>query len=40
MISYDVAVLKEIERRFFALQRKTEKPDRYIRMPARPMHNS
>ena len=34
MIYYDAAVLKKIERRFFALQRKTEKPDRNISMPA------
>ncbi len=33
MIYYDAAVLKKIERRFFAIQEKTEKPDRYIRMP-------
>jgi len=33
MIYYDAAVLKEIERRFFAIQRNTEKPDRYIQMP-------
>ena len=33
MIYYDAAVLKEIERRFLAIQRKTEKPDRYIEVP-------
>ncbi|MFH1927243.1 MAG: hypothetical protein ABIK79_15595, partial [Chloroflexota bacterium] len=35
MIYYDAAVLKEIERRFFAIQNKTEEPDRYIEMPAK-----
>ncbi len=34
MVYYDAAVLKEIERRFFAIQRRAEKPDRYIEMPA------
>ena len=33
MIYYDAAVLKEIEQRFFAIQSKTEQPDRYIEMP-------
>jgi YgiT-type zinc finger domain-containing protein len=33
MIYYDAAVLKEIERRFFAIQENSEKPDRYIQMP-------
>jgi YgiT-type zinc finger domain-containing protein len=33
MVYYDAAVLKEIERRFFAIQRKAEEPDRYIEMP-------
>ncbi len=33
MIYYDAVVLKEIERRFFAILRKSEKPDRYIQMP-------
>ena len=33
MIYYDAAVLKEIERRFFAIRGKTEKPDRYVRIP-------
>lgn len=33
MIYYEAAVLKEIERRFFAIQENTEKPDRYIQMP-------
>ena len=34
MVYYDAAVLKEIERRFFAIQRQAEKPDRVIQMPA------
>jgi YgiT-type zinc finger domain-containing protein len=34
MIYYDAAILKEIERRFFAIQQNTEKPDRYIQMPS------
>jgi YgiT-type zinc finger domain-containing protein len=33
MVYYDAAVLKEIERRFFAIQEKAEEPDRYIEMP-------
>jgi YgiT-type zinc finger domain-containing protein len=33
MVYYDAAVLKEIERRFFAIRQNTEKPDRYIQMP-------
>jgi YgiT-type zinc finger domain-containing protein len=33
MIYYNAAVLKEIERRFFAIQDKTEEPDRYISVP-------
>lgn len=33
MIYYDAAVLKEIERRFLAIQRKAEKPDRYVEVP-------
>ena len=33
MVYYDAAVLKEIERRFFAIQKKTEEPDRYIEVP-------
>lgn len=35
MVYYDADVLKEIERRFFAIQRKDERPDRYIKMPAK-----
>lgn len=33
MIYYDAAVLNEIERRFFAIDRKAEQPDRYIQIP-------
>ena len=32
-VYYDAAVLKEIERRFFAIRNKSEEPDRYINMP-------
>jgi YgiT-type zinc finger domain-containing protein len=35
MIYYDARVLKEIEKRFFAIQSKAEEPDRYIEMPAK-----
>ncbi len=35
MIYYDAAVLEEIERRFFAIQNKTEEPDCYIEVPAK-----
>jgi len=35
MVYYDAVVLKEIERRFFAIQRKDEEPERYIEMPAK-----
>lgn len=35
MVYYDAAVLKKIERRFFAIKRKDEEPDRYINMPAK-----
>lgn len=35
MLYYDAAVLKEIERRFFAIQDKLEEPDSYIEMPAK-----
>jgi YgiT-type zinc finger domain-containing protein len=34
MIYYDAAVLKEIERRFFAIQANQEPADHYIQMPA------
>ena len=33
MVYFDAAVLKEIERRFFAIQNNTEEPDRYIEVP-------
>jgi len=33
MVYYDAAVLKEIERRFFAIQQKIEEPDRYLEVP-------
>lgn len=35
MVYYDAAVLKKIETRFFAIQNKTETPDRYIEMPTK-----
>jgi YgiT-type zinc finger domain-containing protein len=35
MVYYEAAVLKEIERRFFAVQSKSEAPDRYISVPAK-----
>jgi YgiT-type zinc finger domain-containing protein len=35
MIYYDAQVLKEIERRFFAIRAKQEEPDRFIEMPAK-----
>ncbi|MBC8229193.1 type II toxin-antitoxin system MqsA family antitoxin [bacterium] len=35
MVYYDAAVLKEIERLFFAIQSKAEEPDQYIEMPAK-----
>lgn len=34
MVYYDAAVLKKIERRFFAIQQKSEQPDSYIQMPS------
>lgn len=33
MVYYEATVLKEIERRFFAIDKKTEEPDRYIEIP-------
>ncbi len=33
MVYYDASVLKNIERRFFAIYNKGEKPDKYIEMP-------
>jgi len=33
MIYYDAGVLKDIEQHFFAIQKKEEKPDAYIKLP-------
>lgn len=33
MVYYEAAVLKEIERRFFAIQQNLEQPDHYIEIP-------
>lgn len=33
MVYYDAEVLKKIEQKFFAIQRKDEKPDSYIELP-------
>jgi hypothetical protein len=33
MIYYNAEVLKKIENKFFAIQRKDEKPDSYIELP-------
>ena len=35
MLFYDVKVLKEIERKFFAIYDKVEEPDRYIEVPTK-----
>lgn len=35
MIYYDAAVLKEIERRFFAIRDRREEPDRHLHIPAK-----
>ncbi|MFH1574820.1 MAG: type II toxin-antitoxin system MqsA family antitoxin [Acidobacteriota bacterium] len=35
MIYYEAQVLKEIERRFFAIHAREEEPDRFIEMPAK-----
>lgn len=35
MVYYDATVLKEIERRFFAIRRHEEQPDRIIMMPTK-----
>jgi hypothetical protein len=32
MVYFDAKVLKEIERRFFAIQKKSEKPDHYVEL--------
>ena len=33
MVYYEAVVLKEIERRFFAIKQNKEQPDTYIQMP-------
>jgi hypothetical protein len=33
MVYYEAAVLKEIERRFFAIQQQSKQPDRYVQVP-------
>lgn len=33
MVYYDAEVLKKIENKFFAIQRKDENPDSYIELP-------
>lgn len=33
MVYYAASVLKEIERRFFAIEDRSEEPDRYIEVP-------
>jgi YgiT-type zinc finger domain-containing protein len=33
MVYFDAKVLKEIERRFFAIQKRSEKPDHYVELP-------
>lgn len=35
MVYYDAEVLKEIERRFFVIQREAEQPDSYIQVPTK-----
>ena len=35
MVYYEATVLKEIERRFFAIQDRSEEADSYIEMPAK-----
>jgi len=35
MIYYDAAVIKEIERRFFAIHQQKERPDSYIEIPSK-----
>jgi len=35
MVYYDAALLKEVERRFFAIRQRTEKPDSYLKVPAK-----
>lgn len=33
MVYYDAKVLKQIEQRFFAIQRRSETPDSYVKLP-------
>lgn len=33
MVYYDAAVLKDIERHFFAIREQREQPDRYVQIP-------
>jgi hypothetical protein len=33
MVFYEAAVLKKIEKHFFAIQKKEEQPDSYIQLP-------
>lgn len=33
MVYYDANVFKQIEQRFFAIQRKSEQPDSYLELP-------
>ncbi len=33
MVYYDASVLKRIEQHFFAIQKKEEKPDSYVKLP-------
>ncbi|MDQ3248983.1 MAG: type II toxin-antitoxin system MqsA family antitoxin [Chloroflexota bacterium] len=33
MIYYAASALKEVERRFFAIQKQVEKPERYLQVP-------
>jgi len=33
MVYYEASVLKEIEDRFFSIQRKPEAPDQYLEIP-------
>ena len=35
MVYYDAAILKEIERHFFAIQNQTEVPDNTIQIPTK-----
>lgn len=35
MVYYDAAVLKDIERHFFAISQNMEEPDRYVQVPVK-----